>query len=288
LTAARLSGDSRGNNDRERNMSGGRLEGKVAIVTGAARGVGAETARVLHREGACVVIGDVLADAAEALARELGPAAAACKADVSAAADWQRLVAAAHAFGPVSILVNNAAVLAVSRLQDAEEAEFERLFRINQLGPFLGIKAVMPDMITARAGSIVNIGSVDGLTAQDIGLTAYGATKWALRGLTKMAALELGRYGIRVNCVHPDGGNPEMSAPFLPAGMEATQAMEMHVHQILEPAAGQPRNNRMRDVANMVLFLASDEGAGCTAGDFRVGGGYSAGRRFVTGEGDWG
>jgi len=265
----------------------GRVEGKVAIVTGAARGVGAETARVLHGEGAFVVIGDVLEDAAKALAGELGTRAAACKADVASAADWQGLVAAAHEFGPVSILVNNAAVLAVSRLEDAEAAEFERLFRINQLGPFLGMKAVMPDMIAAGAGSIVNIGSVDGLTAQDIGLTAYGATKWALRGLTKMAALELGRHGIRVNCVHPDGGNPEMSAPFLPAGMVPAQAMEMHVHQILEPARGQPRNNRMRDVANMVLFLASDEGAGCTAGDFMVDGGYSAGRRFVTGAGEW-
>lgn len=269
-------------------MSQGRLYGRVAIVTGAARGVGAETARVLAREGAFVVIGDVLEDAAKTLADELGPAAVACEADVSLAADWQRLVGAARAFGTVSILVNNAAVLAVSKLQDTEAGEFERLFRINQLGPFLGIKAVMPDMIAARAGSIVNIGSVDGLTAQDIGLSAYGATKWALRGLTKMAAFELGRYGIRVNCVHPDGGNPQMSAPFLPAGMVPDQAMEMHVHQILEPARGQPRNNRMRDVANMVLFLASDEGAGCTAGDFPVDGGYSAGRRFVTGDGDWG
>jgi 3alpha(or 20beta)-hydroxysteroid dehydrogenase len=258
------------------------------MVTGAARGVGAETARLLHDEGAFVVIGDVLEDAAKALAEELGPAAVACRADVSSAADWQRLVETAHEFGPVSILINNAAVLSVSKLQNAEAAEFERLFRINQLGPFLGIKAVMPDMIAARAGSIVNIGSVDGLTAQDIGLTAYGATKWALRGLTKMAALELGRYGIRVNCVHPDGGNPEMSAPFLPAGMMPEQAMEMHVHQILEPASGQPRNNRMRDVANMILFLASEEGAGCTAGDFMVDGGYSAGRRFVTDAGDRG
>ncbi|HEX4505223.1 MAG TPA: SDR family NAD(P)-dependent oxidoreductase [Alphaproteobacteria bacterium] len=269
-------------------MSRGRLEGKVAIVTGAARGVGAETARLLYGEGASVVVADVLEDAAAALVGELGPGAVACRADVSSAADWQRLVAAAHDFGPVSILVNNAAVLAVSKLEDAEVAEFERLFRVNQLGPFLGIKAVMQDMIAARAGSIINIGSVDGLTAQDIGLTAYGATKWALRGLTKMAALELGRYGIRVNCVHPDGGNPEMSAPFLPAGMAPAQAMEMHVHQILEPAQGQPRNNRMRDVANMVVFLASDEGAGCTAGDFMVDGGYSAGRRFITGSGDWG
>jgi NAD(P)-dependent dehydrogenase (short-subunit alcohol dehydrogenase family) len=102
-----------------------------------------------------------------------------------------------------------------------------------------------------------------------------------------MAALELGRYGVRVNCVHPDGDNPQMSAPFLPAGMVPDEAMAMHVHQILEPAQGCPRNNRMRDVANMVLFLASDEGAGCTAGDYPVDGGYSAGRRFVTGEGDW-
>lgn len=256
-----------------------RIEGKVALVTGAARGTGSEIARVLADKGAHVVLCDVLFEELSKVAAEIGPQARACRADVSSASDWQAAVEAAHEFGPVSILVNNAAMLQMAKLQDTSADTFERIFRVNQLGPFLGMQAVLPDMLAMGGGSIVNIGSVDGLTAQDMGLTAYGASKWGLRGLTKAAALELGRYGIRVNCVHPDGGNPAMSAPFLPAGWAPDEAMAAHVHQILEPARGVPRNNRMREVANMVLFLASDEAAGCTGGDFPVDGGHSAGRR---------
>jgi 3alpha(or 20beta)-hydroxysteroid dehydrogenase len=262
------------------NHAPGRLTGKVAIVTGGARGIGAETVRLFVQHGARVVVADLREDQGRALATELGPDAVFCKCDVGSSVDWNHVLEAAHAFGPVSALVNNAAMLKIATLGDTDEKTFEALFRVNQLGPLLGIKAVMPDMIAAGTGSIVNVGSVDGITAQDIGLSAYGATKWALRGITKMAALELGRHGVRVNCVHPDGGNPEMSAPFLPAGMEPAQAMAAHVHKILEPPRGTPRNNRMRDVASMILFLASDEGAGCTGGDYPVDGGYSAGTRF--------
>jgi 3alpha(or 20beta)-hydroxysteroid dehydrogenase len=256
-----------------------RLVNRVAIVTGGARGVGAEAVKLLHAHGARVVIADIRADEGQALAAALGGMVRFCAGDVSVRSDWTRFVDAAHVFGPVSILVNNAAALDVATLAKTDEQLFERLFRINQLGPFLGIKAVMGDMIAARAGSIINIGSVDGIVAQDFGLSAYGATKWAVRGLTKMAALELGRYGIRVNCVNPDGGNPQMSAPFL-GDMDANEAMAGHVHQILEPPQGLPRNRRMQDIANMILFLASDESVGCTGGDFPVDGGYSAGRRF--------
>lgn len=261
--------------------SSGRLKGKVAIVTGGGRGVGAEIARLFAGEGAQVVIADILIREAAALARDIGPAATAIEADVSSGNDWNRLAQEARSRGPISILVNNAAVLQIARLTDATASDFERLFRVNLLGPFLGIKAVMPDMVEAGTGSIVNVGSVDGLTGQDIGLTAYGSTKWGLRGLTKMAALELGPSGVRVNCVHSDGGNPEMSAPFMPAGMDPDRAMEAHLHKILRPPAGQPRNNRMREMANMILFLASDESAGCTGGDYTVDGGYSAGHRVV-------
>lgn len=262
------------------NTSDQRLVNRVAIVTGGARGVGAETVKRLHDHGACVVIADVREEEGRALAAQLGENARFCAGDVSSSSDWARFVDAAHAFGPVSILVNNAAALDVATLANTDAQMFERLFRINQLGPFLGIKAVMGDMIAARAGSIINIGSVDGLVAQDFGLSAYGSTKWAVRGLTKMAAIELGRHGIRVNCVNPDGGNPQMSAPFL-GDLDANEAMAGHVHQVLEPPQGMPRNTRMRDIANMVLFLASDESVGCTGGDFPVDGGYSAGRRFT-------
>lgn len=258
-----------------------RLAGKIAIVTGAARGVGAETARLFVQHGAQVILADVSEEHGRALADELGANAAFCRTDVADADDWKRLVDFANGtFGIVDVLINNAAVLVIATLEKTETAAMERLFRINQLGPLLGIKAVMPGMIEAGKGSIVNIGSVDGLTAQDIGLSAYGSTKWALRGITKMAALELGRFGIRVNCVHSDGGNPYMSAPFLPEGIDPEAAMATHIHRILTPPEGRSRGGRMLDVAYMNLFLASDESTACTGGDFPVDGGYSAGRRF--------
>jgi 3alpha(or 20beta)-hydroxysteroid dehydrogenase len=258
-----------------------RLGGKIIIVTGGARGVGAAVARLFVRHGARVIVTDVLEEQGRELAGELGEDVRFCLADVASSADWRRVMDVAHQFGPVSVLVNNAAILDVAKLEDSEEASYERLFRVNQLGPVLGMKAVMPDMIEARAGSIVNVGSVDAILAQDIGLTAYGGTKWALRGITKMAALELGRYGVRVNIVNADGGSMEMSEPFMPPGVIMAEAMEAHLHQILEPPRGRPRVDRIRDIANMILFLASDESAGCTAGDYPVDGGYAAGRRFT-------
>ena len=262
-----------------------RLEGKIIVVTGGARGVGAVVARLFVRHGARVVVTDVREELGRALvgelAEEVGANVRFCAADVSSSADWRRVIQTAHEFGPVSVLVNNAAILDVAKLEDSTEESYERLFRVNQLGPVLGIKAVMPDMIEARSGSIVNVGSVDAVLAQDIGLTAYGGTKWALRGITKMAALELGRYGVRVNIVNADGGSMEMSEPFMPPGVIMAEAMEAHLHQILEPPRGRPRVDRLRDIANMILFLASDESVGCTAGDYPVDGGYAAGRRFT-------
>lgn len=257
-----------------------RLSGKVAIVTGAARGTGAEIAKLFCREGARVVIADLRIGEATALASGLGPMARACEADVGSEAGWEKLVSAAHAWGRISVLVNNAAIISVATIDRLRVDDVVNMFRVNQLGPLLGMKAVLDDMKENGGGSIVNIGSIDGLTSSDMGLSGYGATKWALRGMTKMAAMELGRYGIRVNCIHPDGGNPEMSAPFLGPGVDPREAMERHVHQILQPPRGQPRNDRMRDIANMALFLASDEGNGCTGGDFPVDGGYTAGRCF--------
>jgi len=256
------------------------LAGKVVVVTGGARGIGAETARLLVAQGARVLIADVREEEGRAVAAELGRNGAFCRADVSIAADWDRIVTAAHAFGPISILINGAAVLVIAKIEDTNVADIERLFRINQLGPILGIKAVLPDMMAAGAGSIVNIGSEDGLCGQDIGLSAYGATKWALRGITKTAAFELGRHGIRVNCVHPSGGNPEMCAPFLPKGVSAREGQVEHQHIVLEPPRGTPRHDGTRTAANMILFLASDASIGCTAGDYPVDAGYTSGHRL--------
>lgn len=252
-----------------------RLSNITAIITGAARGTGARTARRFVAEGARVVLADILDEQGRALCEELGDAARYCRADVSSPDDWQRLVAfATREFGEVTVLVNNAAVLHMAPLHATTVEQFERLFRINQLGPFLGIAAVAPGMRAAGGGSIVNVGSTDGMMGQDLGLLAYGSTKWGLRGITRMAAMELARDGIRVNTVAPDGGNPQMSAEFMPEGIDPAYAMNMHTAQILKPPAGV---ERMDEVANMIVFLASAESSGCTGADYTVDGGLTAG-----------
>jgi 3alpha(or 20beta)-hydroxysteroid dehydrogenase len=260
----------------------GRLAGKVAIITGAARsgGIGAATARLFIQEGARVVLGDIRAEEGRATAAALGPNALFCEADVTSGADWQRIVATAHRFGPVSVLVNNAGQLLIAKILQTREPDIERLFRVNQLGPMLGMQAVLPEMIKAGAGSIVNVASADGLIGQDMGISAYSATKWALRGITKTVAMEVGRYGVRVNCVHPNGGNPEFAGPFLPKGMDARKAQVEHQHTILEPPRGFPRHDAVQASASMILFLASDESLHCTGGDFPVDGGHTAGHRL--------
>lgn len=259
----------------------GRLEGKVAIVTGAARGTGAAIATLFVQEGARVALVDVRAEQGRALAAELGAAAMFVTCDVSRRADWDELMTRVRSrFGDPAVLVNNAALLDVSPIDEVTEETLTRLFLVNQLGPVLGIQSVLPGMRALGYGSIVNIGSTDGVLGQDMGLVAYGSTKFALRGITRIAAMELGRDAIRVNCIIPDSGNIEMSAPFLPAGMDHDEMMREHVEQILRPPPWATGFHRFEEIARMTLFLASDESSGCTGGDFPVDGGYTAGRRF--------
>lgn len=259
----------------------GRLAGRVAIITGAAQGTGAAIARRFVAEEARVCLVDLRDEALAGLAKELGEAAIHVRADVSSAADWQRAVEATRSrFGELHILVNNAALLDITLLEDLQEEVFQRLFRVNQLGPVLGMQAVVPAMKQAGFGSIVNIGSADGVVGQDIGLIAYGSTKFALRGITRMAALELGRHAIRVNCVNPDSGNIEMSRPFLPPDLDIDEAMRERVEHILKPPPWAQGFHRYAEISSMACFLASDESSGCTGGDFPVDGGYIAGRRF--------
>jgi 3alpha(or 20beta)-hydroxysteroid dehydrogenase len=253
-----------------------RVAGKVAVVTGAARGTGAATARRLVEEGARVLLADVRDELGGALAKELGDAALYERLDVTSEADWARAVARTEdAFGRLDVLVNNAGLLHVAALVDTTADDFERLFRVNQLGPLLGSKAVVEPMKRTGGGSIVNISSVDGFIAHN-GIAAYASTKWGVRGLSKVAALELGRFGIRVNTVCPEAGNPEMIAPWVPAGVD----LEKVIATTQPRLATQRRRGsaeRMRDVANLVLFLASDESASCTGADFVIDGGSSAG-----------
>jgi 3alpha(or 20beta)-hydroxysteroid dehydrogenase len=191
-----------------RSAPAGKLECKVAIITGAAQGTGAAVARRFVAEGARVLLGDVRVEQGRALARELGAAAAFVELDVGNEAHWSQAVAnAEQSFGGIDILINNAAVLALAPLEQTSLADYERVVRVNQVGPFLGMRAVVPGMKRRGGGSIVNIGSTDGVFPGDQGLIAYGASKWALRGMTKIAAVELGRHRIRVNVVNPDAGN---------------------------------------------------------------------------------
>lgn len=255
----------------------GRLQGKVALVTGAARGTGAATARLFVEEGARVALADVRDEPALALAKELGDGALALHLDVGEEEDWRRAVEDAEArLGPLDVLVNNAGLLHMAAIVDTEVADFERLVRANQIGAFLGIKHVAPGMCARRRGSIVNVSSIDGMRGQN-GVVAYASTKWALRGITRVAALELGRHGVRVNAVCPEAGSAEMLAPYIPAGVDPEKVLA-HMQPNLATQKERRVADRVRDVAQLVAFLASDDAASCHGADFAVEGGNLAGR----------
>jgi 3alpha(or 20beta)-hydroxysteroid dehydrogenase len=164
-------------------------------------------------------------------------------------------------------------------VEDTTLAEYERVVRVNQVGPFLGIRAVVPSMKRRGGGSIVNIGSTDGVFPGDQGLIAYGASKWALRGMTKIAAVELGRHGIRVNIVNPDAGNPLIGRPFFPPEVVSDEQLlslgDRMAYRTLRRL--RPDRRRIDEIVPMVLLLASEDGSACTGGDYPVDGGYSAG-----------
>jgi 3alpha(or 20beta)-hydroxysteroid dehydrogenase len=191
-----------------------RLDGKVALITGAARGTGAETARLFVERGARVLLTDVLDERGAKLAAELGEHAAYRRLDVRRPAEWATAVAEARArFGAPNVLVNNAAILTVAAIDETPPERAREIFDVNLLGPLLGIQAVLPSMRERGGGAIVNVASIDALEGE-VGVAAYGASKWGLRGLTKCAGLELAHLGIRVNAVCPAGGGKEMSAPW--------------------------------------------------------------------------
>jgi 3alpha(or 20beta)-hydroxysteroid dehydrogenase len=266
-------------------MTTGKLSGKVAIITGAAQGTGEGIARRFVAEGAKVLIADILVAAGRALAADLGPNALFAELDVGDEEHWARAIDLVEkTFGGPNILVNNAAVLVLAPIEDTTLAEYEHAIHVNQIGPFLGIRAVTPIMKRLGGGSIVNIGSTDGVFPGDQGLIAYAATKWALRGMTKVAAVELGRHGIRVNTVNPDAGNPFIGRPFFPEGMSDEALLELGdkmAYRILRRL--HPERKRIDEIVPMVLLLASDDGSACTGGDYPVDGGYSAGMAGLAG-----
>ena len=241
-----------------------RLAGKVAIVTGAARGTGAETARLFAAEGARVVLADINDAAGDGLY---------VRTDVTKESDWATLVERTVAeYGRLDILVNNAAVLLLKGIAETTVEDYERVFRVNELGPFLGIRAVVDAMKASGGGSIVNVSSIDGVFATP-GTAAYAATKFAVRGLTKTAALELGRHNIRVNTVCPNAGSVDMVAESLGMDRRAVEKMLAGVDRTLPIG----RSGTTTDVANTILFLASDDSSFFTGADLVPDGGLTAG-----------
>jgi 3alpha(or 20beta)-hydroxysteroid dehydrogenase len=257
----------------------GRIDDKVVIVTGAARGTGEATARLLAREGARVVVADVLEEPGRRVAKDLEGKGLFERLDVTSEADWKRVVeATAEREGRIDVLVNNAAVLHMAAIEDTSLSEYERVVRVNQVGTFLGIRAVAPAMKRAGRGSIVNVASIDGMSAKN-GIVAYAASKWAVRGMTRVAALELGQQGIRVNAVCPEAGNADMMRPYIPNEVDVELAASFQ-QRVLKTQMKRPLAEKIGDVANMILFLASDESGSCTGADFLVDGGNLSGTRI--------
>jgi len=242
------------------------LAGKVALISGGARGVGAAEARLFVDLGARVVIGDVLDDVGAATAEGLGSGAVCCHLDVTDPDSWQQAVATAvHVFGTLDVLVNNAGRFELGTMEDTTLDSYHRLVAVNQTGTFLGMQAAAPALRAGGGGAIVNTASAAGLTGT-AGLFAYNATKWAIRGMTRTAALELGVDGIRVNVVLPGSLDTEMTRG------QATEGREAFFAGLPVPRQGQPD-----DVAHVVAFLASDHAAYCTGSEIVVDGGLSAG-----------
>jgi len=249
----------------------GRLDGKVALITGGARGMGKSHARYFVAEGARVVIGDVLDDRGEAVAAKLGPDA--CRYvhhDVTSETEWAAAVrATVDAFGRLDVLVNNAGVLAPATIAEMPLADFRRVLDVNLVGCWLGVKSVIEPMTAAGGGSIVNISSIEGF-AGAAGLSAYSASKFAIRGVTRAAAQELGQFGIRVNSVHPGGVMTRMV--FESAGafthVDPMQFVKnMPISRFADPI----------EISRLVAFLASDDASYSTGAEFVADGGILSG-----------
>lgn len=248
------------------------LKGRVAIVTGAARGTGEAIARRMIERGMIVYLGDVRADDGARVADELGDRAHFVEHDVTDETAWDTIVSRAlESTGRIDVLVNNAAVLHLGTIATTGADVVRRLLEVNTIGPYLGMRAVMPAMKQQGKGSIVHVTSIDALVGMN-GISAYCTSKWGLRGLAKSAALELGRDGIRVNSVCPAGGNPQMYGPWMKelAGFLDETAIYQENRAI-------PGGAPVEVIADAVCFFASDASLHCAGVDLPVDGGAHAG-----------
>lgn len=236
------------------------LDGRVALVSGGARGLGAAYVRALHERGASVVVGDLLDDEGAALADELGERARFVHLDVTSEDDWAAAVEVAVGLGGVDMLVNNAGIANAGRIERYGREKWDAVIAVNLTGTYLGVRAVVPVMKAAGKGSIVNISSVEGMRG-DAALHGYVASKFGVRGLTKSLAVELGADGIRVNSVHPG---------FVLTPM--TERLDVTLQRI---PLGRPAVPA--DVVGAVLFLAGDASAYVTGTELVVDGGMIAG-----------
>ncbi|WP_351226903.1 SDR family NAD(P)-dependent oxidoreductase [Streptomyces sp. NPDC002133] len=248
----------------------GKLDGRVVVITGASRGQGEQEARLFAAEGAKVVLGDVLDDQGEALAKELGEDSAKyVRLDVTREADWAAAVATAkEAFGRIDGLVNNAGILRFNELVSTPLEEFQQIVQVNQVGCFLGIRNVAPEIEAAGGGTIVNTASYTALTGM-AGVGAYAATKHAVLGLTRVAAVELAPRKIRVNAVCPGAVDTPMS---MPEGVDRAAVDELYRKVVPLGRVGQPE-----EVARLALFLSSDDSSYITGQPFVIDGGWLAG-----------
>ena len=246
----------------------GKFDGKVVVVTGGARGMGEATARLFVKQGATVIIGDVLEKEGQALAASSGGSIEFAKLDVSNEDDWAALVAGALAkHGRIDALVNNAAVTHFAPLEELQAADIDRVLGINVKGTMLGLKHVGKVMLDAGRGAIVNISSVDGFRGANT-LALYSSSKWAVRGLTKTAALEFGPRGVRVNSVHPGGVDTAMGNPQGQTGEERNWAYgRVPLQRIGEP----------EEIAAASVFLCSDDASYIAGAELAVDGGWAAG-----------
>jgi 3alpha(or 20beta)-hydroxysteroid dehydrogenase len=246
----------------------GRLEGKVAVVTGAARGQGEAAVRAFVAEGAKVLIADVNDTDGKKLADELGDAALYQHLDVGEEADWAAAIERVSSeFGLPTVLVNNAGILHFAELASTKLVDYERVVKVNQIGAFLGMRSVVEPMTEAGGGSIINVSSVEGLAGMPF-LIAYTASKFAIRGMTKVAALELGGKNIRVNSVHPGMIDTKMIS-------DAAGGIELDLARVGKKVA-LGRVGKPEEIARLVVFLASEDSSYCTGAEFVADGGATA------------